>query len=221
MKEPGAYLVNLLDLKDGKVRGSQAVGASVNYSPEFNATEPNFALLQRLAEAGGGRVLKPENPKRDNPFAHDRVKTFQPQDWWEWLLKLGIVLFTLDVGVRRIQLDREEWTRAMQYLRRRIFFWRREPLPPEAEESLAALLARREQVRAVQTAPAREVDVHVFKPGAATTPTTTPPSVATAAKPSEESSAVPTKPATEVPPASTTSQLLEAKRRAQQRKKKP
>ena len=56
-KQVGAYLLNLMDIKNGQVRGSQVVGTSVNYSPEFNATEPNVNLLRRLAESGGGGSL--------------------------------------------------------------------------------------------------------------------------------------------------------------------
>src|SRR6266404_496921 len=120
-KEVGTYMLNLLDKKDGKVVGSQVVGASINYSPEFNAAEPNFNLLRRLAESGGGRVLDPENPA-DNTFLHDRQKTFQPRDLWEWLLKFAVLLFPLDVAARRIQLDRDEMQRAWRRLRGWIFF---------------------------------------------------------------------------------------------------
>ena len=89
-KEVGAYLLRLTDVKDGQLRSWQVLGASVNYSPEFNATEPNLALLRRLAEIGEGKILNPDNPA-DNPFLHDRKKTFQPRDlcgsascetWW-------------------------------------------------------------------------------------------------------------------------------------------
>src|SRR6266496_611625 len=152
-KAVGAYMLHLMNIENGEVRGTQRLGASVNYSPEFSATEPNQNLLRRLAEAGGGKVLEPDIPT-DNPFQHDRVKTFQPRDWWEWLLKFAIVLFPLDVGVRRIQLDRAEWVRATQTLRRWLFFWRGVPRTPEADESLAALLTRRDEVRAKQTPPA-------------------------------------------------------------------
>src|SRR5262249_50085959 len=31
-KEVGAYLINIMDIKDGQLRGSQVVGTSVNYS---------------------------------------------------------------------------------------------------------------------------------------------------------------------------------------------
>src|SRR6267378_4502004 len=162
-KDVGSYMLNLLDMKEGQVRGSQAVGASVNYSPEFTAPEPNLNLLRRIAEAAGGKILDPAVPSV-NPFLHDRKKTYQPHDLWEWLLKFAVILFTLDVGVRRIQIDRDEWLRATQTLRRWLFFWERAPRAPEAEESLAALLARRDQVRSKQTAPAVEPKPELFRP---------------------------------------------------------
>src|SRR5439155_17806340 len=112
-KEVGSYMLNLLDMKEGQVRGSQVVGASVNYSPEFNAPEPNVNLLRRIAESGGGKLLDPSQPIV-NPFLHDRQKTFQPRDLWEALLKLAIILFVFDVGIRRIQINRDEWLRATQ-----------------------------------------------------------------------------------------------------------
>jgi uncharacterized membrane protein len=217
-KEVGSYLLNLMDLKDGRVRGSQVVGASVNYSPEFNATEPNLNLMRRIAESGSGKLLEP-GPLHVNPFLHDRQKTFQPRDLWEWLLKLAIILFTFDVGVRRIQIDRDEWLRVTRTLRRWLIFWHAPPRPAEAEESLAALLARRDAVRSKQTAPTPEARPELFRPEGV-------PSV-----PLPGSEPEPSAPAHLAPPAhepagpegepapSTTSRLLEAKRRAQQRKR--
>ena len=215
-REVGAYLLNLMNIENGEVRGSQVLGASVNYSPEFSATEPNNNLLRRLGEAGGGKVLDPDMPA-DNPFLHDRIKTFQPRDLWERLLKLAIMLFPLDVGVRRIQLDRAEWLKATATLRRWLFFWRGVPRAPEADESLAALLARRDQVRAKQTAPSVPPSPDLFKPQKPVVilPERKETLTAHAAGPVVGVSA-PAKP--EEPPASTTSRLLEAKRRAQQRK---
>ncbi len=217
-REVGTYMVNLLDKKDGQVVGSQRVGASINYSPEFNTAEPNLNLLRRLAESGGGRLLDVENPA-DSAFLHDRQKTFQPRDLWEWLLKLCVLLFPLDVGVRRIQLDRDELHRVWLRVRRRILPG--VPREPEAEESLAALLSRREQVRSNQTAPARDT-ADLFRPEKPGTPPPsgdfgTPPSSGTgpAAPPSAPSDQPP---CDQPPPTSTTSRLLEAKRRAQKRK---
>jgi hypothetical protein len=210
--------LNLMEMKGGKPVGSQTVGASVNYSPEFTAPEPNLNLLRRIAESGGGKVLDRTRPATDNPFLHDRVKTHQPRDLWESLLRLAVILFVLDVGVRRIQLDRDEWLKATATLRKWIFFWKGAPRPPEAEESLAALLARRDRVRAGRTAPSADARPELFQPeqaGAAATwaaPATpeTPPEAAVA--PGAEAEPTPREQPT------TTSRLLEAKRRAQRRR---
>ena len=206
-KQVGSYLLNLMDIKDGQVRGTQVVGASVNYSPEFNATEPNLNLLRRLADSGGGKLLEPTVLDL-NPFSHDRRKTYQPRDLWETLIKLAILLFVLDVAVRRIQLDREE----LERLAKRLAFWRAAPQTTAAEESLSALLVRRDQVRSTKTAAEARPDLfRPEKPVAEVAPTA--PAPASALTPTAESAPPPAE-----TPVSTTSRLLEAKRRAQKRK---
>jgi uncharacterized membrane protein len=215
-KEVGPYSLNLLEMRDGKPVGSQFLGASVNYSPEFGATEPDLNLLRRIAESGSGKVLDP-TILRLNPFSHDRQKTFQPRNLWEWLLRIAILLFVLDVAVRRIQIDREEWLRATQTLRRWLFFWHTPPRPAEAEESLAALLARRDRVRSAQPTPVVAPSPELFRPQRAPTATEVAgePNAPSSPRPGAPPSAPETKPE---PAGSTTSRLLEAKRRAQKRK---
>jgi uncharacterized membrane protein len=217
-REVGAYSLNLMDIKDGKLRGSQAIGASLNYSPEFLASEPNFNLLRRLAESGGGKVLDPATLSI-NPFSHDRQKTFQPRDLWEDLLRLAVILFVLDVGVRRVQIDRAEWMRVAQKLGRLLGAGTQRS--PEAEDSLTALLARRDKVRSAQTTPALEPKPELFQPARNVT---VPPAEAEA---DSSSTAEERAPSAEAPaeappaadqPASTASRLLEAKRRAQKRR---
>ena len=220
--EVGAYLVNVAELKDGQIAATQVVGASVNYSPEFNASTPNLNLLRRVAEAGQGRELPDiRQPRTLNPFLHDRQKTFQPRDLWEWLLKFAILAFVFDVGVRRIDVDREEWRMALAFLRRWIFFWRKTSVPAGPDESLAALLARRDQVRArhrteapaVTPSPAPDADL--FRPEREPDqplPGEQPVPPSTAAAPQPEK---PEPPAPDAPPAeSVTSRLLAAKRKA-------
>ena len=179
--------------------------------------EPNLNLLRRIAETGGGKMLDPTAPTV-NPFLHDRQKTFQPRDLWEWLLKFAIILFTLDVGVRRIQIDHDEWLRAARCAALALLLARR-AAPPEAEESLTALLARREQVRSQHTAPAPEARAGSVPPGA-TRPLSRCRAKKAVAAPASQTSAPPAeapKPADESAP-STASRLLEAKRRAQKRR---
>ncbi len=214
-KEAGTYAVNVVEMDGGKVVAQQTAGASINYSPEFSVPEPNFNLLRRLAEAGGGRVLDLKNPL-DNPFLHDRVKTFQPRDLWEWLLKLAVILFVLDVGFRRIQIEREDALKALAFAKGALLFWRPMPKVTKSDESLSALLARRDAVRAETTKPAEERP-ELFQP---TMPVSMP-------LPGTEPKPELAKPASETPPAtgeskpgpqSSMASLLEAKRRAQKKK---
>jgi hypothetical protein len=207
-KEVGAYLMNLTDRGSGQ---SQALGLSVNYSPEFDDSGPNTSLLRRLAELGGGKLL---NPETENPFSHDRKETFQPLDLRDWLLKFAILLFPLDVGVRRIQIDRGEWLRATKKLRRWLLPWRGVPRTKEADESLSALLSRRGRVRSERTAVAPsaalfepEKQVPVPEPGK--------PAPLQGGEPGQAGEAGDKPPPKEQ--ASVTSRLLDAKRRAQKR----
>ncbi len=217
-KEVGGYLVNLMQMENGQAVAGQVVGASVNFSPEFAAGDPNLNLLQRIAETSGGKVLDPTKPA-ENPFTHDRIKTRQPLDLWEWLLRLAIILFVMDVGVRRIDLEREQWDKAMAAVKRFVLFWRPKPRPVEADVSLATLLARRDEVRSARTsAGSAEPRPDLFKPQTPTQPVDL--SGSGEGKPSSPQPTASTpeaKPAEEEKPA-TTSRLLEAKRRAQQRR---
>lgn len=230
-REVGAYLLNLMEYGNGQLLGSQVLGLSVNYSPEFNASEPNLHFLRRLAEAGRGNLLSPD-PSIDNPFDHDRQKTFQPRDLWPWLLQFAILVFPVDVGIRRIQIDREEWARAWAFVRRHVLFWRPAPEETAPDESLASLLSRRDSVRDRHSRSTTDVhppDETLFQPetGGETAPeiiveATRP---ATGAARSETDSGKPARPPASTPdsspddaPATTTDRLLAAKRRAQRRR---
>jgi len=214
-KEVGSYLLNMMEMKDGKLAGSMAVGASVNYSPEFTAPEPNLSLLTRLAETSGGKTLDLASAS-PNPFLHDRKKTFQPIDWWEWLLKTAVILFVFDVGLRRIQLDREQWEKTLAVAKRTVFFWKTTPRPAKADESLAALLARRDHVRARQVAPASETRPELFQPQQLVKPSDK--SDATEAVTPKSEIKDPQQTPSEQKPESTASRLLDAKRRAQRKR---
>jgi hypothetical protein len=114
-------------------------------------------------------------------------------------------------------LDRDEWLRATRTLRRWIFFWKGVPRPREADESLAALLNRREQVRSQRAAPVAAPSPELFRPqqeapvpeaGLATEEKHPGPEAA----PGSQEAKPPSQ------PVSTASRLLDAKRRAQKRK---
>ncbi len=222
-RQVGSYLANLMEVRDGAIQATQVLGASVNYSPEFDTADANLGMLRRLAEAGGGKMIDGRNPD-ENPFRRGRQRTFQPWDLWEWLLKAAVILFPVDVAIRRVQIDLDEWRRAGERSLRWLLFWRKGLEKARPDESLAALLARRNQIRSSTTACPGD------RPGEAR-PAPHPPETARAQPAAPQASAVapagsaaaleapaPAQPAAPVhPAASTASRLLEAKRRAQER----
>ncbi len=217
-REVGAYTMNLMQMDGDNLLGTQMVGTSVSFSPEYATSEPRLNLLRQLAEDSGGTMFP--SLEAANPFARNRLKTYQPNDLWEWFLKLAILLFPLDVGLRRVQLDRDDMARAWRRVIVWLCFWRPVQAAVPRDESLSALLHRRDAVRAKQ---AREVsETAILEQPVATIrrrkrtpaglvqeklkPQTPPP--AEESKPEDEPEA----------PQSTTSRLLAAKRKAQRKR---
>ena len=217
-RETGSYLVHLRELEQGELRASQVIGANLDHSPEFAESRPNLARLERLAEIGGGKLLS-RDFDRDNPFDHDRKETFQPVDLWEWMLKFAVLLFPIDVGVRRIQIDREEWARWMAGMARVLIFWRRPKSGAKREESLASLLAKRDEARQTfrreQPSGATEPAPELFQPSQTATGDSPIPSATQAAAAEPQTGEDSSEPKAD----STTSRLLAAKRKALRKKK--
>ena len=126
----------------------------------------------------------------------------------------AVILFVLDVGFRRIQIEREDWLKFVAAVKGTLFFWQPAPKVTKSDESLSALLQRRDAVRAETTKPAEERP-ELFQP---TQPINLP-------LPGTEPKPEAAKPVSEVAPAegekkpeSGMASLLEAKRRAQKKK---
>lgn len=203
--ETGAYLLNVMQMENGQPVAQQIVGTSLAHSPELNVGGPNLSLLQRLADLTGGRLLDPANVA-SSPFEHERVKTFQAQELWEWLVRFVVIAFVLDVGLRRVQLDSEELQRLLARVLSWIPFWPKPKPVLETAPSLAALISRRNEVRE------RQFTASIPEPKQAT--------VIAGAEPLPQFKPAEPKAAEEPAPTETvgtTSRLLEAKRRAQRR----
>lgn len=104
---PGSYLVNLRYKKLGEKGKTGIVQSAITvpYGVEFRDLSDNAALLREVAHVTGGRVLKPD-PTQADLFAKTGVKfpeTAIPLT--KPLILIWLVVFLLDVAVRRIALD--------------------------------------------------------------------------------------------------------------------
>ncbi len=109
-KGNGSYIVNVQgNGQQGQAVGggdpknvnlAQTIGAVASYSPEYKQLGSNEPLLKDVATLTGGRVLSgPEQA-----FTDDLSRTTRQQELWPWLLLLAILLFPLDIAVRRIRI---------------------------------------------------------------------------------------------------------------------
>lgn len=104
MSDTGTHLINIRAAGAGAEPAVIRTGISVPYSPEFRELQTNDALLQRIANATGGRWL--DAPSEDvDIFKHDLPPIVARRPLWNWLLKVAIFCFLLDVAVRRVAVD--------------------------------------------------------------------------------------------------------------------
>ncbi len=114
-RQRGSYVVNLeyqMGGPEGPVHGTLQTGVSVAYSPEYRELRPNLALLEQLRERTSGRVLDPEHPQAFDRAALGPVQTRAAV--WEDLVRWALLLFLLDVAVRRIALRPRELSRKLR-----------------------------------------------------------------------------------------------------------
>lgn len=151
---PGNYLINLEYGTGGQTSPQQAnapglngklqTGLSVPYSPEYRVLKSNMPLLHELSSRTGGRMLNPA----EAGLAFERspgliAETRRPI--WEDLVRWMLILFLLDVAVRRIAISPLELARKLR-MRIAELAGRIRPAPATAE-AMAGLKATRQRVR--------------------------------------------------------------------------
>lgn len=102
-RKVGTYTVNVIEKRD-KETYTQSCTVTIPYPPEYKDIQTNRRLLERLAAMTGGKI----DPKAQDIFKKDAKKARIPTDLWWTLTLLGILLFPLDVAVRRLAMDQSE-----------------------------------------------------------------------------------------------------------------
>jgi hypothetical protein len=93
----GAYLVGVSERKDQRLLGSEVASLVVPYSPEHRALAVNEGLLRDLVTLSGGAA--PTEP--GHVFTQNRRQARVRMETWPYLLGLALLLFLVDVALRR------------------------------------------------------------------------------------------------------------------------
>lgn len=100
----GSFVLTATHRREGRVVAESAAQLANPYPTEYRTLEPDEELLRRAATATGGRVdpsvAEIFDPAGETIRAHEEL--------WPWLLYLALVLFVLDLLLRRVRLfDRD------------------------------------------------------------------------------------------------------------------
>ena len=102
--DPGAYAVRIIQTKPGSSALGRTVGLVAPTAAEYRvlgANEPVLAALR--APSGGKAIVTPLEPWRHDLSATDRFT-----ELWPLLLILALLLWPLDIALRRMSLGRRE-----------------------------------------------------------------------------------------------------------------
>lgn len=103
IQKQGAYPVDVVQYSGNQVTRSESTGVVVSYPSEYRDFGINGSNLASIAAMTGGRIL--HSPAE----SYDRTGLdFEGQDaiqLWPWLLLLAVLLFPIDVAIRRLRVD--------------------------------------------------------------------------------------------------------------------
>ncbi len=218
--DSGAYGVRITQTRPGSTPLGRTVGLVAPTAAEYRLLGTNEPLLAALRTATGGSVI--ETPL--DPWIHDLRTTSRSTDLWPLLLVLALVLWPLDIALRRVSVGRREFAAAGAWVRSVPRRRRATAARTATSESMLATRGRAtsEETRsALRRAPATATPVAPPSPAAAApAPAVAPP--APAAAPPPPTAASPDAPASpaagpEAPTPDTLARLRDAKRRARER----
>jgi len=141
--ESGTYIVALLPREDGEALAPVIGGVVQSEGAEFARYRSNVALLQRIAETTGGRLLDLEAPAETDLFSREGMApSVSVLPAWRTFLWWLVALLLFDVAVRRLAWDASTIRRAAAAAARRVTPGRHKA--DAARGTLASLRARSE-----------------------------------------------------------------------------
>ena len=91
--KPGLVYFSITNEDDGMYKA----GVTIPYSKEYQLQQPNSELLKQIADTTGGKVIKdPSEAFRKLPKS-----SFEQQNITTWLLLIAMILFFIDITLRR------------------------------------------------------------------------------------------------------------------------
>jgi hypothetical protein len=226
---PGAYALRVTQTRPGSSALGRTIGLVAPTAAEYRLLGSDEPFLAGLRSATGGDVVATAL----DPWVHDLTATNRYTDLWPLLLLLALLLWPLDIALRRVSIGRREFAAAGAWVRE---IPRRRGSTAPRTATGEGLFAARERASgapsraALRTSPAEPsatteapATAAVLEPARSADPTTKAPANAPSAPPAAPAPIAPAPaPAQAAAPAAadatdTMARLRDAKRRARER----
>lgn len=105
--DAGAWALRVDQVRDGSSPLARTLVLVAPTPAEYRLLGTNERLLAALRDATGGQALSGESAATA-VWAHDVPASIAAQDLWPWLVILAMLLWPIDVGVRRLNIGRRD-----------------------------------------------------------------------------------------------------------------
>ncbi|MBI3747165.1 MAG: hypothetical protein HY264_11710, partial [Chloroflexi bacterium] len=134
----GAYAVRITQIRPGTAALGRTVGLVAPIAAEYRLLGANQPLLATLRAATNGKEIT--TPLE--PWRHDLRLTASFTELWPWLLVLALLLWPLDIALRRVSLGRRELAEGRAWAGRA---WRRRGTTAPRSAAATGMLAARDR----------------------------------------------------------------------------
>jgi Ca-activated chloride channel family protein len=136
--DPGAYILRVSQTRPGSTPLGRTLGLVAPTPAEYRLLGANEPLLATLRSATGGRAIE----TAAQPWTHDLATTNSYTDLWPALLILALLLWPLDIALRRVSVGRRELADARRWV---TGGWRRRSALAPRPVQVAGMLAARDR----------------------------------------------------------------------------
>jgi uncharacterized membrane protein len=136
--ESGAYVIRVSQTRPGSTPLGRTLGLVAPTPAEYRILGANEPFLATLRAATGGRAI--DTPAQ--PWTHDLATTNTYTDLWPALLILALLLWPLDIALRRVSIGRRELVDARRWV---AGGWRRRRAVAPRPVEVAGMLAARDR----------------------------------------------------------------------------
>ncbi len=109
---PGAYALRVTQTRPGSSALGRTIGLVAPTAAEYRLLGPDEPFMAALRSATGGGVVETAL----DPWSHDLTATNRYTDLWPLLLLIALLLWPLDIALRRVSIGRRELVAARGWL---------------------------------------------------------------------------------------------------------